>query len=284
MMILSENYPDIVIAGYMESGTTALYRYITEHPDVIPNRSKELNHLDMGWKYGLSYYRRKLNFRKKKYPHQKTIDASPNYVFHPLVPKRLRKLNPNVRVLICLRHPADRCLAQIWKYRGGDWQSAFRDEKIQWSYNPIRKMITVGHLKKGVPDYVLYQKFFMELSRYVNHVSRWLTVFPNKQVMLIDSRDLKNDTQETMNQVFRFVGVEPISITQKLHNVTREAELRKETHAVLRDELARYFGIFNKRLDEFLEKKNYPKKFEWDDGLKGKELENLGPLPSCHPT
>lgn len=276
------SYPDIVIAGYMESGTTALYEYLSEHPKVIRTKVKETNHLDCGWQYGLQYYRKKLNFKKKKQDNSlMTLDATPNYVFHPLVPKRLYKLNPNAKVIICLRHPADRSLAQIWKYRGGDWQSAFQDEKIQFTFNPIRVMITVGHLKGGVPDYILYQKYFLELSRYINHVPRWLTVFGNDNVLLIDSAKMKKDVQGTMDMVHKFVGLEPHKVTKKLHNVSKNT-MRWELHAVLRDELAKYFAPFNDRLNEYLEKIRYPYRFDWDEGLSEEdpEYDKLGFVPS----
>jgi len=93
-------FPDIVIPGYVESGTSALYEYLCEHPKVIPNEMKETNHFDCGWHEGIQSYKNKLKYFRKKDESQKTIDATPNYVFHPLVPRRIFKQNPQAKILI----------------------------------------------------------------------------------------------------------------------------------------------------------------------------------------
>jgi len=143
--------------------------------------------------------------------------------------------------------------------------AAFESEKKQFALNPIRHLITVGYEKGGVPVEIIYQHFFMEMSRYVNHVSRWLTIFPKEQVLLVRSEDLRNHIQHTMDQVFEFVGVSPHIVNPVLHN--EGSRIKHEIHAVLRDELAKYFAPFNKQLNEYLKKVNYPYLFDWDEGL-----------------
>ena len=48
--------PDFIIIGAQKGGTTSLYRYLTEHPDVGGATKKEVHYFDRNFDKGLGWY------------------------------------------------------------------------------------------------------------------------------------------------------------------------------------------------------------------------------------
>lgn len=102
---------DLVIAGVSKGGTTSLFSYLAQHPDVCPSDVKEVRYFTP-LRYGeplepLSSYTR--HFRHAN-GERFTMEATPGYLYggRPLV-RGMLQVSPEVRVIVSLRNPADRC-------------------------------------------------------------------------------------------------------------------------------------------------------------------------------
>jgi hypothetical protein len=102
---------NLVIAGVSKGGTTSLFSYLAQHPDVCASDVKEVRYFTP-LRYGEplepveTYAQHFRHCAGERY----TLEATPGYLYggRPLAQGILRA-SPDVRVIVSLRAPADRC-------------------------------------------------------------------------------------------------------------------------------------------------------------------------------
>ena len=111
--------PDFVIIGAQKSGTTSLYDFVVRHPDIAPAAKKEMHYFSRRYGLGELWYRSNFptnlsrrNFYKKTNQRRLSGEASPTYIFYPAVPSRMKKILPDVKLIVLLRNPVDRAYSQ----------------------------------------------------------------------------------------------------------------------------------------------------------------------------
>ena len=102
--------PNFLIVGAAKCGTTSLYRYLSQHPDIFMPEWKELS-LFIGDPFGpihkvkKPYYYRKV-FSKVK--NQTAVgEASTTYLFDAAAPKIIKEQLGAIRIIITLRDPVN---------------------------------------------------------------------------------------------------------------------------------------------------------------------------------
>jgi len=106
--------PNLIIAGVAKAGTTSLFNYLAQHPDICPADVKETRYFDplrFGETTGPleSYADHFRHWRGERY----AVEATPGY-FHggQRIASAINQTCPHARVLVLLRSPSDRC----WSY------------------------------------------------------------------------------------------------------------------------------------------------------------------------
>jgi hypothetical protein len=79
--------PSALIIGAQRSGTTSLFNYLVQHPDVLPPIGKEIHYFDFNYARGVKYYRGRFPYSHRLRRGALTLDATPYYLAHPLVPE-----------------------------------------------------------------------------------------------------------------------------------------------------------------------------------------------------
>ena len=112
--------PDFLIIGTEKGGTTSLFRYLAQHPAVVEPDAKELHHFEPRrplplWEYRLRFPSA-TEMRSRSSPTQPAItgEATPNYLFLPYVPARVRAALGDVPLVVLLRDPVERAWSQ-WR-------------------------------------------------------------------------------------------------------------------------------------------------------------------------
>ena len=110
--------PDFLISGAQRGGTTSLYNYLQAHPCFELPTTKELHFFDRKFHRGLAWYRAHFPTYLEKCFAQRiqgraflTGEATPNYLFHPLVSRRVAEVLPRVKLIVLLRNPVDRAFS-----------------------------------------------------------------------------------------------------------------------------------------------------------------------------
>ena len=85
--------PDFLVAGAQKSGTTSLWAYLAEHPDIEPPMQKEMSFFDVNFHRGVNWYR--MHFPRAsggtaspEKPDTLTGESTAYYMFHPLAAER----------------------------------------------------------------------------------------------------------------------------------------------------------------------------------------------------
>jgi len=240
--------PDFLVIGAMKAGSTTLHQYIINHPNVVPAAIKEVHYFD--YYYGSnSWYRS--NFPKKVEMQKNGItfltgEATPQYIFHPLAPKRVFDLIPNVKLIAVLRNPIDRAFSHYnHNVRNGNESLTFEDAIFQRD-----KQLTKEHqnlLNEKECDIVFYERYnYLNLGKYAEQLSEWFKFFPKDQFFICKTEDLSS---KTLMQVYDFLGLskhDPGKIDSL--NTGKYESMEKST----REELKKYFAPHNSKLSSLL--------------------------------
>ncbi|HEX2218357.1 MAG TPA: sulfotransferase [Gemmatimonadales bacterium] len=198
--------PSFVVIGTAKGGTTALYWYLAEHPDVFMSPVKETNffawNLDADGKllYGDPDVHR---FPVKTLEEYEALyaeagaakaigEASPLYLESPQAAGRIRSLLPDARIVCTLRHPVDRAYSDYLMYirrRGRP-------------FDPARD------LTPGAP-WARPDSRWMQVSRYHAQLARYYQVFPRERIHVLLFDDIRKSAVGAAQGVYRFLGVDP---------------------------------------------------------------------------
>jgi len=103
--------PNFIIIGTMKSGTTFLDHYLQKHPTIARHKVKEVWFFNSHYYKGIEWYAS--NFEQMSLDSQRMIgEGTPFYVNHPHTPARMYSALKDVKLILMLRDPVDRCLSQ----------------------------------------------------------------------------------------------------------------------------------------------------------------------------
>lgn len=178
--------PNCIIIGCQKCGTTALKKYMAQHPDVFMTKN-EVHYFDQKKKLPIEWYCSLFNDRKEKIVGEKT----PAYCYFKEIPKQIAELNPNCKIIMCVRDPVARAYSeyQMRKLSGevrGKW------EKV-WN--------TRNYLSRGL---------------YAEQLRNILKSFPKEQVLIIKTGNLYSNREETVKSVFHFLNIDEEFIPPQL--------------------------------------------------------------------
>ena len=255
--------PDFIIIGTMKGGTTSLFNYLIQHPNVHSGCNKEIHFFDVNFEKGEKWYRAffPLSFKRKIYGKNlkkpfKTGESSPYYLMHPLTPKRMGEVIPKAKLVVLLRNPADRAYSHYYhnvrkKRETLSFDEALNKEKERLS-GEERKVIN------GIDSYNYRNYSYIKRGLYAEQMERWYKHFPRDQIMIIESERFFKDPQRYTNEVLRFIGLSPIKL-KKYHKVNKGSYKKRSMEPETREMLQRYFKKPNQDLYELI-----GKKFTWD--------------------
>lgn len=197
--------PNFIVIGAAKAGTTALYWYLAEHPEVFMSPVKETNF----FAYGLDARGELLygdpehhQFPIKSLPDYEKLfagagdaaalgEASPIYLECPQSADRIRRLLPATRIICGLRHPVDRAYS--------DYLMHLRDRGR--ALDPVHDLSASAAWTR--PD-----SHWMRVSRYHQQLLRYYNAFSRDQIHIFLFDDLKRSPRRVMRDLYRFLGVD----------------------------------------------------------------------------
>lgn len=248
--------PDFLIIGGEKCGTTSLYEYLIQHPNILPAKGKEVYFFDKKFHNGFSWYRTFFpSILRKKYYNfvlkKKIItgEATPRYLNHPQAPKRISELLPDVKLIVLLRNPVDRAFSHYqMEFSNGREKLSFEkaieneQERIGEEFN---KMEMDGSYYS--PSYYWFSH--LEAGIYINQLKRWMEFFPKEQFLIIQSEELLEATTSTYNKILKFLNLPAYQLTNYKKYKSRNYE---KLDATLRKKLTDFFQSHNEKLYNFL--------------------------------
>ncbi len=241
--------PDYLIIGTQKGGTSSLRKYIEEHPDVAEPYKKEPHYFDNKYDKSINWYKRHFPFLNR-FRNKISGEASPYYIYHPKVPKRVKRHLPDVKIIAVLRDPVDRAYSHYKMQRAKGLEELSFEDAIEKEQERLDEAIE--KIESGGYSFERQKYSYLDRGKYSEQLKRWFDYFDDEQILIIKSEELFNDTQNQMSRVFRFLGLKDRKVQNvKIHNKGKKTGgMNPKTEKKLRE----YFRPYNEELSEILER------------------------------
>ncbi|MFL6240525.1 MAG: sulfotransferase family protein [Actinomycetes bacterium] len=223
--------PNLVLAGVTKAGTTSLFNYLGQHPEIGVAGVKEINYFTP-LLYGdslapLSEYSRHFA-RCADRPWR--LDASPAYfVGGAELATAVQATLPDARVLIALRDPVRRFWSSYtYKHSKGRLP---KDMTFPAFIAKCRQLRDAG--VDGTPENVVYRT--LSAGMYADYLEGWFDVFGDA-LRVVFFETLADDPRMVLSDICRWLGIDaaPVaSMDLAARNATtqpRSLRLRRAAH------------------------------------------------------
>ena len=193
-----------LIIGTQKGGTTSLFSYLSQHPQISVSQVKETNFFleEKLWDKGLDYYEGLWQWDLRE--HSVALEASPNYTLSLLntesVVARIKTVPAQFKFIYILRDPIQKI------------ESMRKQGVYQGWYEPLLAKETPSSLPADA----------IEGVRYAEIANRFVESFSKERVLLLKMDELSaEDTQgAVMKMICRFLEVDPTFefALDKVHN------------------------------------------------------------------
>ena len=197
-----------VIAGAQKGGTTALFDYLSEAPDLSMSREKEVHFFDDDTRdWGRPDY-------GPYHAHFADADgrprgeATPIYLYWPGSLERICAYNPAMKLIVLLRDP----VARAWSHWRMEYARGAETHPFAWCIRQGRQRLfeaePPGTTPWGAAPWGFHREFsYVERGFYGGQVEHALSHFPREQLLVLRSEDLRADPAATLASVRRFLGL-----------------------------------------------------------------------------
>ncbi len=202
--------PDFLVIGAARSGTTALYNYLKQHPDVfMPSRIKEPNFfcyegLDLDVKGPGAEFINNSVTDPEAYAAlfaeagdaQIKGEASPLYLYEPRAPERISHHAPDVKMIAILRNPIEQAYShfmyatRLLVEDEPDFEKALglEEARLAKDWQPLF-------------GYSSFPRYGAQFARYFEH-------FDRSQFLIETYDDFDQDPMAVLGRIYDFIGVD----------------------------------------------------------------------------
>lgn len=280
--------PNFLIIGAPKSGTTSLYKYLKEHPQIYMSAVKEpaffafegMNldrsggPFEEGVKHrpaeSLKWYEERISVSITHLKDYQELfegvsneiaigEASPSYMYFSRSPERIHHYIPDAKLIAILRHPADRVYSSMV-------------HRAQFGLDTLSDLNEV--IEKE--DYTVQDDWWgfrhdIRGGFYGEQLERYFNRFDRSQIRVYLYEDLRNNALGLAQDIFQFLGVDETFVpdvskkhlvsalpkNKVWHNLlTKENPIKGLVKKVLPEELRKPLG--NKLIASNMGKPPYP--------------------------
>ena len=134
-------------------------------------------------------------------------EATPVYLYLPETAHRLHQYNPDLKLIVLLRNHVDRAYSQYCM------ESAWGDERLQFwlalLLEPFRLFLDRNSMGD---DSSVRGHSYRDRGYYARQLHNLIQVFDSSQLLILRTEDLRLKHEQTMEQIFAFLGFESIAI------------------------------------------------------------------------
>ena len=198
-------WPNLFVVGVARAGTSSLWDYLRQHPDVYMSSLKE------------PYFFSRIHMRHRPFPKDEDAylalfapggaarwrgEASTAYFWDEGSAHAIKSVSPDARIVISLRDPVARAYSGYWHavQFAGERRSFLEAVRAELdSADDGSNGQRMAH--RGAPAYVA-------AGRYASALERYMSVFGD-QLHVLFFEELVSDPRAEMRRIFRFLGVDP---------------------------------------------------------------------------
>jgi Sulfotransferase domain len=217
---MTPRLPNLIIAGLGKAGTTSLFWYLSQHPDICTSQVKEIRFFSAASEGGaLPPIEEYAAYFKHCGDRRFVMEASPQY-FHggPPVIEAIRRSLDRPRVVLSLRDPIDRLWSQyrFAKTRMGPLPGSMTfDQYVDRSLQVRRE---------GRPLTPANQPYWhLSGGFYVEHISAWLDAFGD-DLRVVFFEQLTVDPATVVVELCRWLEIDGSPASRFTYSVENKTE------------------------------------------------------------
>lgn len=191
----------VLIIGAMKSGTTSLYNYLIQHPEIAACHTKEPGFFNLYSRFikGMDFYQSLWDWNANI--HKYALEATPGYTrvtyskylnAAEKIESVSRLTGANFKFIYILRNPLDR---------------------IESHYTQGLKHRDLDAIKSGNDK---IDREIIETSKYAMQIEEYYRRFPAEKILLLKLEDLENNSDDTISGICQFLGIDDRHEFQKL--------------------------------------------------------------------
>jgi hypothetical protein len=206
------NPEQFFILGAAKCGTSSLYTYLNQHPDIFMSDPKEPVFFEKEYNRGTEYYRKTYFY---SWNNERLVgDARHRNLYLPYIPARIFKLFPRSKLIVIVRNPVERAFSHYIhrKIRGTEALS-FEDAVLE-DLERINSGIFIDSPER-IEDYVknlaedgagsnLFRTY-IDSGYYAEQIERYLQYFDKNQILVVFLDDLKQNPENVFKEIITFL-------------------------------------------------------------------------------
>ncbi len=195
---MAEDSVAFIIAGVQKAGTTALFDYLGEAPELSLSRVKEVHFFDdeaQDWARP-NYAGYHANF--EPFDGRPRGEATPIYLYWPGSLERMAAYNPAMRLIVMLRDPVERA----WSHWKMEYARGVETRPFGWCVREGRQRLF------GAEPWGFHRELsYVERGFYGEQMARLYGLFPRGQVLVLQSEELRREPAPMLSRVRSFLGL-----------------------------------------------------------------------------
>ncbi|HJU09290.1 MAG TPA: sulfotransferase, partial [Candidatus Binataceae bacterium] len=206
---MHEIWPNFFLVGAAKAGTTSIYAYLSEHPEIFFPVIKEPHFFTQVRPAPEQRFLIEAVSKRSAYlklyahasNHRVIGDASPSYLWHPEVPRRIHDEVPEAKIAVVLRDPVERAYSHyLMDYREGAQNLPFFEALLEDMKRPDKGW--------GV-SYLYY-----ELGLYAEQLERYLDIFKPERVKILMFDAFRREPHSVLRELADFLELNPQPLDQ----------------------------------------------------------------------
>ena len=199
--------PNFLVIGQQKCGTTFLYYYLIQHPNILPSVKKEIHFWEDNFNLGLDWYAAHFPYIEAEQNYI-TGEATANYINSLDIAENIYKYIPNLKLIVLLRNPIDRTISNY-----------YMNYQLKIENRSLEEAVFCRIKSNGQPAINncinrIGERQYLTKSKYINLITQWMKVFPREQFLIVRSEDLFKKPDTTMSHIFDFLEVDMYQIAE----------------------------------------------------------------------
>ena len=205
--------PSFLVVGAQRSGTTSMYRALSQHPAVLKAvLHKGVHYFDVHYDEPFAWYRSHFplqlsaaRVRRRTGVPAQTFESSPYYMFHPLAPERIERDLPGVKLLVLLRDPVERAfsahaheLARGFETEPFERALELEESRLHGEYE--RLLADPGYL-----SHHHQHNGYVARGHYIDYLEPLAERFGRERLHVVDSHDFFTRPEPVYDAVLDFL-------------------------------------------------------------------------------
>jgi hypothetical protein len=252
--------PNVLLIGGQRCGTSSLYKYLGQHPEVSPSIRKEVEYFTLHFAEGESWYRAHfLTTREKEKAGVRVVfEATPNYLLDPRCAERAAASLPGARIIVLLRDPVERAFSHYQHNRRLNHEPLSFADAIGKEVSRTAAARSQLALDPTIPLPMELRRYsYVERGFYAEQLGPWIRYFGHERVLALTSDEMYRDPASVFRNVTSFLELSswmPGTFENHSYIGRKNVASSADFSATLRRELADTFVGPNRSLEELLDR------------------------------